>query len=298
MAALNVSADVQASDGNLTYEQLVAGLKAKRWKRILVLTGAGISVSAGIPDFRSPGTGIYDNLKEYNLPQPEAIFAIDYFKEKPEPFYRFAQNFDLTKFNATPTHYFIKLLQDKGMLFKNMTQNIDNLEQKTGMNMDDVVQCHGANTGASCAKCNRPADEETLQQKIRDQVIMRCDLEDCDGPIKPDITFFGEQLPASFYDAMKRVQVGDLLMVMGTALAVAPFNMIPSMTKAGIPKILFNMNNTADTGGYDFTESGANKLFVEGKCDETLRKLVDDCGWSEEFEAILPECHKQASAAA
>jgi len=139
MSALNVSADVQGSDGNFTYEQLVEGLKSNRWKRILVLTGAGISVSAGIPDFRSPGTGIYDNLAEYNLPNPEAIFTIDYFIDKPEPFYRFSQHFDLTKYNATPTHYFIKLLQDKGVLFKNMTQNIDNLEEKTGMNMDDVV---------------------------------------------------------------------------------------------------------------------------------------------------------------
>jgi len=68
----------------------VEGLKNKTFKKILVMTGAGISVSAGIPDFRSPGTGVYDNLKEYNLPQPECIFAIDFFLKKPEPFYRFA----------------------------------------------------------------------------------------------------------------------------------------------------------------------------------------------------------------
>ena len=54
------------------------------------MTGAGISVSAGIPDFRSPGTGLYDNLKEYDLPYPEAIFDIDYFKKKPEAFYKLA----------------------------------------------------------------------------------------------------------------------------------------------------------------------------------------------------------------
>ena len=85
----------------------------EKFKKILVLTGAGISVSAGIPDFRSPGTGLYDNLKEYNLPRPEAIFSLDFFIDNPEPFYKFAQNFDLTRYEATPTHYFIKLLQDK-----------------------------------------------------------------------------------------------------------------------------------------------------------------------------------------
>lgn len=72
------------------------GIKEGRFKKILIATGAGISVSAGIPDFRSPGTGVYDNLKEYNLPQPEAIFDINYFAEKPEPFYKFAKFFDLS----------------------------------------------------------------------------------------------------------------------------------------------------------------------------------------------------------
>ena len=76
--------------GEFTYENLVQGLKTNQYKKIMVMTGAGISVSAGIPDFRSPGTGIYDNLAEYNLPTPEAIFAIDYFLKNPAPFYKFA----------------------------------------------------------------------------------------------------------------------------------------------------------------------------------------------------------------
>lgn len=54
------------------------------------MTGAGISVSAGIPDFRTPGTGLYDNLQEYNLPTPESIFTLSYFKDKPQAFYKWA----------------------------------------------------------------------------------------------------------------------------------------------------------------------------------------------------------------
>lgn len=80
------------------------------------MTGAGISVSAGIPDFRSPGTGLYDNLKKYNLPRPDAIFNLSYFQKKPEAFYELVSNFiDIDKFNPTPTHYFCKLLHDKGL---------------------------------------------------------------------------------------------------------------------------------------------------------------------------------------
>ena len=87
----------------------------------------------------------------------------------------------------------------------------------------------------------------------------------------------------------------DLLIVMGTALAVSPFNMLPRMVGAQVPKVLFNMENTKETGGYDFTEENTYKHFVQGKCDETVRKLVADLDWTAEFEAVLPECHKQAA---
>jgi NAD-dependent SIR2 family protein deacetylase len=76
----------------------------------VILTGAGISVSAGIPDFRSPSTGVYANLAKYNLPKPESLFQISYFIDHPEAFYEFAKEFDLDIYKPTPTHYFLKLL--------------------------------------------------------------------------------------------------------------------------------------------------------------------------------------------
>jgi hypothetical protein len=94
----------------MSYEKLIEGLKNGKYKKIAVMTGAGISVSAGIPDFRSPGTGIYDNLKEYSLPSPDCLFQLDFFKKNPQPFYTFVKNFEMDGVVPTPTHYFIKLL--------------------------------------------------------------------------------------------------------------------------------------------------------------------------------------------
>ena len=68
-----------SEESPFTKQQFLDGLKEGKFKKIVILTGAGISVSAGIPDFRSPGSGLYDNLKEYNLPYAEAIFSLDYF---------------------------------------------------------------------------------------------------------------------------------------------------------------------------------------------------------------------------
>ena len=94
------------------------------------MTGAGISVAAGIPDFRSPESGLYDNLKQYNLPTPQHVFNIEFFKKKPKPFYKLARSFlDLSKFKATYVHHFCKMLHDKNMVKYYMTQNIDNLEE-------------------------------------------------------------------------------------------------------------------------------------------------------------------------
>ena len=105
-------------------EKLIQGLKEGKYKNVVVMTGAGISVSAGIPDFRSAGTGLYANLQKYNLPTPESIFDIDYFQEKPEAFYKLASTFlDLDKYPPTPTHFFCKMLQNQLMFNTFAPQN-------------------------------------------------------------------------------------------------------------------------------------------------------------------------------
>ena len=118
-------------------------------------------------------------------------------------------------------------------------------------------------------------------------------------PVKPNIVFSGEKLPKSFVETLELIDAQsedvDLCIVLGTALPVSPFNIAPTMLREDAPKVLFNTRNKEGNAGQYFSEPWNNKLFVRGKCDETIRKLVEDCGWTDEFEAILPDIHKKSS---
>ena len=104
-------------------------LSSNKYKNIIILTGAGVSCNAGIPDFRTPGTGLYDNLSKYNLPFPEAVFDLGFYKNNPDPFVQLASElWPGLKHSPTITHSFIALLEKKGLLLRNYTQNIDMLD--------------------------------------------------------------------------------------------------------------------------------------------------------------------------
>ena len=129
----------------------LAADKMSSASKILVMTGAGLSTPSGIPDFRSPGSGIYDNLQKFNLPYPEAIFDIAYFRGKPEPFYTWAkQFFPGVHYQPNEGHYFIKAIHENAKLLRLFTQNIDGLELLAGLPQEKLVFAHGSFDSASC----------------------------------------------------------------------------------------------------------------------------------------------------
>ena len=136
---------------------IVNYIQEKKVKNIIVMTGAGISTSAGIPDFRSKTFGLYDRLKEYNLPFPEAIFSVKYFLEKPEAFYSVAKELfgGDKQFEPTPAHHFIRLLNDKGILLRHYTQNVDELETAAGVDAEKNVHAHGTIQTSTCLECKK-----------------------------------------------------------------------------------------------------------------------------------------------
>lgn len=100
------------------------------------MSGAGISVASGIPDFRSPKTGLFAKLQKYNLPTPESMFTLSYFEENPKPFCTLAKELYPGNYDPTPVHYFIRLLHEKGLLLRNYTQNIDTVIHFLNMVME------------------------------------------------------------------------------------------------------------------------------------------------------------------
>ncbi|TDL24093.1 SIR2-domain-containing protein [Rickenella mellea] len=249
-------------------------------KRIIVLTGAGISVSCGIPDFRSRD-GLYAMLQErgeYELDDPQQMFDIHYFRQNPSVFYSFAHRIYPSNFRPSRCHEFIKGLETKGKLLRNYTQNIDTLETKAGIQR--ILQCHGSFATATCINCRHKVVGTKIEDDILNQRIPLCttcnvmpppvpskklskkktkkrkrtngwnsdqsDESEPDSPppqgiMKPDITFFGEKLTDDFDRLLfEDRESADLLLVIGTSLKVAPVSEILTHLPHSVPQIVIN----------------------------------------------------------
>lgn len=271
-------------------------------RRILVLTGAGISVSCGIPDFRSRN-GLYATLKEkeeYDLDDPQQMFDISYFKENPSVFYSFARQIYPSNFTPSPCHRFLKLIEDNGKLLRNYTQNIDTLETAVGIR--NVLQCHGSFATASCLECRIRVPGNVIEREIMQGEVPLCkgcsdsgkdwrkarhnrrkpskqsDSEDEDEPLfppwimKPDITFFGEKLTDSFEECLvkDRDQV-DLVLIIGTSLKVAPVSDIITHMPHSVPQILINKTPVTHINP---------DIILLGDADSIIEHLCEMLEWS------------------
>jgi len=253
-------------------------------RQIYLMLGAGVSTSAGIPDFRSPETGLYANLARLKLPYPEAVFDIQYFRRNPNPFYTLAKELYPGKYRPTLTHSFIKLLSDKGQLGLCLTQNIDTLERRAGIPAEKIIEAHGSFATQRCIQCKRPFDGTEMKKIVEEERIPRC--KKCKGLVKPDIVFFGESLPPDFHGALAKLKDADLLIVIGTSLTVHPFASLTNMVTGKCPRVLINLDRVGGIG------SGKNDLVLLGKCDDLIRDLAKELGWEDELDKEWMETAK------
>eukprot|EP00826_Nyctotherus_ovalis_P064253 TRINITY_DN9420_c0_g2_i1.p1 TRINITY_DN9420_c0_g2~~TRINITY_DN9420_c0_g2_i1.p1 ORF type:complete len:267 (-),score=94.63 TRINITY_DN9420_c0_g2_i1:90-890(-) len=246
------------------------------------MVGAGLSVSAGIPDFRSPGSGIYSKLQEYNLPFPEAIFQLSFFKQNPKAFYSVMQSM-AKKYFPTKGHYFIRLLQDKGILLKVYTQNIDGLEMEAGLKAENCMQAHGTIATSHCASCKAEVSSELMTEHIVKGEPLFCSK--CKGPCKPDVVLFGEALPSSFFAQSQMISQADLVIVIGTTLKITPFSDLIDQVDSRVPRLIVDKVMPSKIAA----DKDQRNIVMLGEADATLEKLAGLLGWQAEFEALLKE---------
>jgi NAD-dependent deacetylase len=191
---------------------------------VVALTGAGISVPSGIPDFRSPRTGLWENV------DPMEVAHIDVFHRDPERFWHFyGDRFQsLEDKRPNDAHRALAALERAGRLDAVITQNIDRLHEAAGSR--ELVEVHGTISHSSCLVCRQRygLGDVRERQRTAGDGVPRCD---CGRPLKPDVVLFGEYLPA---DALERAQMlaagADLMLCIGSSLEVYPVAQLPGVT--------------------------------------------------------------------
>lgn len=235
-------------------------------ERIVIFTGAGISTAAGIPDYRGPN-GIWKtrpeiDLNEY-LTDPEK--QRQYLTFKSEDFLRWRDA------EPTPAHRAITRLQALGKLRAVITQNIDGLHRRAGIDPDRLVELHGCNDRLVCIECGWSRDAEPGYADFRETgTVPTCP--ECGHVLKPGVIQFGESLRAD--DLMRAQQAMmdlDLVIAVGSTLAVQPAASFPLMAaRAGVPYLIINQGETAHDGLPHVS------LRLEGDVQEILPEAVDD----------------------
>jgi NAD-dependent deacetylase len=194
--------------------------------RVLALTGAGISVPSGIPDFRSPGTGLWANV------DPMEVAHIEVFVREPERFWQFYGHRFAALRGKEPNgaHHALVELERRGVVEAVVTQNIDGLHRLAGTR--DLIEVHGSIGTSSCLKCGSRVElpEVRVLLEAAEDGVPRCV---CGAALKPDVVLFGELLPeAALARASALAAQVDVLLCIGSSLEVYPVAQLPQITLA------------------------------------------------------------------
>jgi NAD-dependent deacetylase len=194
--------------------------------RVVALTGAGISVPSGIPDFRSPGTGLWANV------DPMEVAHIAVFRRNPERFWHFyGDRFAMLRGKRpNGAHHALVELERRGVVEAVVTQNIDGLHRAAGTR--DLIEVHGTIGTSSCLACGAGFDVDVVRDRLgaASDGVPRCD---CGAPLKPDVVLFGELLPeAALARASELAATADVLLCVGSSLEVFPVAELPRLTLA------------------------------------------------------------------
>jgi NAD-dependent protein deacetylase/lipoamidase len=239
-------------------ERLAELIRASRCT--VALTGAGVSVPSGIPDFRTPETGLWENV------DPMEVAHIDVFERDPARFWSYYR----PRFHAlgdkrpNGAHEALAELERRGLLEGVITQNIDRLHRAAGSR--NVVEVHGSIETSTCRGCDASYGLDEVEALFDGEGIARC--EGCGGAVKPDVVLFGELLPEQ---AMRQAQElaarAELMLCVGSSLIVHPVAGLPELTRARGGSLAIV---TKGATPYD----GDAVLRLEGEVDEELGAVL------------------------
>ena len=228
----------------------------------VVLTGAGISTESGIPDYRSPETGIWNNIDQ-------SVVSIDGFLKNPKKYYDYALGLYLIRSSAepNPAHYMLAELEKKGFLKGIITQNVDGLHLLAGSL--NVHELHGSLRQTVCLDCSLLIPSEEVMVRVKEgENPPSCD--DCGGVLKPNAVFFGERLPKiPWLESVDLVKKADLFICIGSSLSVSPANVLPDFAlKNGAKLVIINLAETP----YDMDA----ELVVKEKIAVFSKKILEN----------------------
>lgn len=208
-------------------------------RQAVALTGAGVSTASGIPDFRSPLSGLWQGV------DPLEVASIYAFRRRPQDFYDWIRPFAQITIEAepNPAHLALADLETYGPVQALITQNIDMLHSRAGS--QNVYEVHGHLREVTCIRCYSMFQARPhLDNFLVDGQVPRCEL--CGGVLKPNAILFGEQLPIKVLNAAKKLARScDLMIVAGSSLEVAPACDLPLMAaQSGARLIIVNFQTT------------------------------------------------------
>lgn len=283
-------------------EGIAKYIERERVQRVIVMCGDGVSANAGVPHLRTTNVELHEKLQRLDVPDAKSIFDVDYFKQRPDAFYELCRDMWSGTYDPTPSHYFIRLLSEKGLLQRCYTENIDFLERRAGVDDDQLVAAYGDFESAhviddvlgldhtydvSISELKAALDKGGSEgwQQLREHY---------GGLVKPKICFFGEELPENFMTLYRMdLESCDLLLVLGTSLQIAPFNRLLSIVPSSVPRLLINQEPTGLSedlhSGFCFhhPESNLRDVFYASECDSGVRALVDKLGWTSDLDALI-----------
>jgi NAD-dependent deacetylase len=190
----------------------------------VVLTGAGVSVPSGIPDFRTPGKGLWEKVN------PMEVATIDAFRRDPDRFWTFySERFTaLRDKRPNRAHEAIAELERRGLIRGVITQNVDRLHRQAGSR--NVIEVHGSIDRCVCMECGGKVELERVMEMVAEQPgAPECVA--CISPLKPDVVLFGELLPERALMEAQALAVGaDVMLCVGSSLEVYPVAALPGTT--------------------------------------------------------------------